>query len=454
MNSPKRTESIITIGSELFFQRSSISDSMGLNIRLASVETFIEGLERLKTDSFELVVVDDTVETDGIANILAHLRNQSPYWAILLIAQDTGLVNALEAAGESRFDILSKPYSIGMLVFRIRKSIERAKLSEQLFRLKEHSAMSLGFDNLVGSSKPIQQIKEIINRVAATDISLLISGEPGTGRQHCARIIHEHSHQRFGRFVSLDCALIPQALFEVELQQLTMLGEKGNLHGTLFLGNADTLSTHLQLQVLKFLKVTSLQTSCFGGGEIQNLRLISSASTILAEMTRNGQFSTELYNILNVVSLALPPLKNRAEDIEQLIVHLLRHIAYESNQPERAITARAVDKLLNYFWPGNIEELKKTILNSSLFCAENRIKSDDIRLPIAQDNEKRSLVLSNIPDFSNEGGLLGSNQRNLIVRALSDNNWNYKKTAAALGIGRTTLWRKIKKFDLNPSGSQ
>jgi DNA-binding NtrC family response regulator len=341
----------------------------------------------------------------------------------------------------------------------ILKALEHGRMKQELTNLRQHVAMSYGFDNIVGLSKPITKLKETIKRIAPTDITVAIYGPSGSGKELLARVIHHHSQRRKGNFVTVDCASIPETLFDSELfgEESTddratgytgqsLLAEANG--GTIFFDDVDRLPPSVQPRLMNFLKHFTVRPTGEPEPTKIDVRVMSATSKNLEAMVEEGCFSKELYYQLSVLPLTLPPLSQRLEDVELLTEYFLRRQACEMDRPLFEVTRRALDLLISHTWPGNVRELENTLRRATALCQNNCIDADDILFIGTETATETEEETTEKTELRSKSGLLDEGQRSIIIKALAENDWNFTQTAQELGIGRTTLWRKVKKYNL------
>lgn len=433
-------------------QLSRLLQLAGLQVDTAA--TLQECLECLQRQKIDLAFADLRVAEDGGNELIRLIKRNSPGTEAVIMTEFGSIEGATEALRLGAIDYLLKPLHQDGVRLVVQRALEGKRLIDEVNSLRQHVAMNYGFDNIIGISRPMQQLKDTARRIAPTDITTLICGPSGTGKELFARAIHHHSLRRKLPFVAVDCSAIPEALLESELfghvrgsftsawQNKKGLFEEAD-GGTIFLDELSNMPVSVQVKLLRFLQEGTIRPVGSNEQKKINARIIGASNRDLTEMIARGTFREDLYYRLNVIPLVLPPLRERREDIEMLTEYFLRKIAAELGRTPLGISRRAVDKLMSHDWPGNVRELENALKRGVALSTQDLLDSEDIMFirseypgePTAEGQMVR-------------GRLMDTTQRQTILRALSDNNWNYTQTAQALGIGRTTLWRKMKKYDL------
>ncbi len=418
-----------------------------------SISTAVGILEK---QVFDLVLTDLVVGGGSGLEIVKMIRQGFPETETILLTERGSADAAVEALKSGASDYVTKPITDQCLVLKVQHTLRVRQMKQELTSLRQHVAMNYGFDNIVGISRSIVNLKETAQRIAPTDITTLLSGASGTGKELFARAIHHHSERRNGKFVAIDCSSIPETLMESQFFG-HVTGSDGAAvkpglfaeadGGTAFLDQVNHLPVSVQTRLLQFLQNSEILPV---GGRVSSkvdVRIIAAGDEDLGGLVKRGDFREDLYYRLNVIPLRLPTLAERADDIEILTEYFLRKIANELKKPPLSISRLAVDKLLGYSWPGNVRELENTLKRGAALCSGDRLEADDIMF-IAGDRNGIESNTRTASTITLKSGLLDNSQRTLIIKALDNNGWNYTKTAAELGIGRTTLWRKIKKYSL------
>ncbi len=428
------------------------------NYDVVSSDSIGAARQALNEREIDLVIVDLRLGDENGIDLIRLVKQSYPDTESILLTAYGTIESSVEAMQAGACDYITKPFSNHEFRLRVNKALERRRMRRELVSLRQHVAMHYGFDNIVGISKPLMQVKETARRIAPTDITVLITGASGTGKELFARAVHHHSDRRHEPFIEIDCSAIPEALMESELfghtkGSFTSAGQdkKGLFEeadgGTIFLDEVSNMPASIQVKLLRFLQDSVLRRIGSAASRKVDVRIVAATNRDLGTMVAEGKFREDLYYRLNVIPLNLPTLRERAEDVEILTDYFLRRIATEMERPSLTIGRDAVDKLLSHTWPGNIRELENTLKRAVALCTSSHLQGDDIMF-IATDEAPAIPIGPTRTSLQIKGNLLDDGQRSLIIKALNENDWNYTKTAGELGIGRTTLWRKIKKYDL------
>jgi len=450
---------VLIVDDEVSLRRTLSILLKSANYDTVEADTISSASKLLSSEKIDLVIVDLQLGDENGIDLIHIIKQKHSQTEAILITGYGSIENSVEAMQAGAFDYITKPFSNSELLMRISKALERKNMRQELQTLRQHVAMSYGFDNIVGISKIMEQVKETAKRVAPTDITVLITGASGTGKELFARAIHHHSQRRNGSFVAIDCSAIPETLLESELfghikgsftsasrDKRGLLEEADG--GTVFLDEISNMPLSVQVKLLRFLQDSIIKPVGSSVSRKVDVRIVGATNTNLAEMIAKGKFRDDLYYRLSVIPINLPSLIDRPEDIEILTHYFLRKIVGEINREGMTISRDAVEKLRAHHWPGNVRELENTLKRGATLCTTNHLESSDIIFITSDQSQTTDILPSHKTKLRLKGNTLDNNQRTLIVKALNDNKWNYTKTASELGIGRTTLWRKIKKYDL------
>ncbi|UCG62902.1 MAG: sigma-54-dependent Fis family transcriptional regulator [Candidatus Zixiibacteriota bacterium] len=426
--------------------------------QVATSESLNDALSKLRDTTFHLVVIATTELSRG-RQMAETIRAAFPWMEIIAVSPCASDKDQYEAIQSGARDYITTTCTRQELDLYLSKALEYGRMKHELTTLRQQVAMSYGFDNIVGVSRPVAKLKETIKRVAPTDITVLINGPSGSGKELLARVIHHHSPRRKNNFVTVDCSSIPESLFCAELfgeepgSEVSSTTERNCLlkeanGGTIFFDDVDRVPPSVQPRLMDFLKNFTIRPAGQHEPFKVDVRVISASGTSIEAMVEEGCFSKELFYQLSVLPLVIPGLAQRPEDIEMLTEYFLRRQAHEMDRPLFEVTRAALDLLLSHTWSGNVRELENTLKRATALCRENTIDADDI-LFIGTDSDAPSPAEEmEKTALRRKTGLLDEGQRSIIIKALAENDWNFTQTAQELGIGRTTLWRKVKKYNL------
>jgi DNA-binding NtrC family response regulator len=406
-----------------------------------------EALEILKDKRFDILLVDIKMEGMSGLDVLRHVRETDPDVAVVMITAYGSISTAIEAMKNGAYEYLLKPFDPNELGVLIEKIVEhQAQARENLF-LKEQYKDRTRLESMIGQSRPMQELFDLIQDVAPTDSTVLITGETGTGKGLAAKAIHTNSPRCEGPFVIVNCGALPEHLLESELfgyqkgaftdAKKTKKGRLELAHGgTLFLDEIGEISMRMQIDLLRVLEDRVFYR--VGGTQPieADFRIIAATNKNLDSAIKEGTFRQDLYYRLNVISFEMPPLRDRKEDIPLLAEHFLQRFSQETNRPVDRISREAIDEMMLCDWPGNVRELENAIERAVVVGKQRRIVPEDL------------------PIFSSEHhpGLLGNSLKEIekahIIRILDMNHWNISKSAETVGIDRSTLYSKIKRYNI------
>lgn len=422
-----------------------------------------EALDFVEQREFDIVLLDIRMpKMDGLT-VLKQIAKRYPQLPVIVFTAHGTSEHAIEAMKVGAFDYLTKPFDIEELLAVIRRAVEHKKLSTevQILRQRLASVESSEFQPsvFISRSKGMQKVYKLIGKVAPTDSTVLIEGETGTGKELVANALWYHSRRNTRPFIKVNCAAMPEGLLESELfghEKGSFTGayqmRRGQFElansGTLFFDEIGEMSPALQAKVLRVLEQGEFQRV---GGKTTlqaDVRIICATNRSLAEEVKAGRFRKDLYYRLQVVHIALPPLRDRKEDIPPLVQHFIKKYA---GRRELVATRQTLDILQEYSWPGNVRELAHVIERAVVLSQGRLITPEHISLPLGPPGELGKKMLM---DDVSSGGLrtiLKNVERSVILAALERTKWNKTKAAALLQIDRRFLLTKIKEYDLKPS---
>lgn len=419
------------------------------------VDTVQDGehaIARLEEHDYALVITDIKLPGMSGLELLARIRVDWPEVAVIIMTAFSSISSAVEAMKLGAEDYIGKPFQLDELGITVEKALERRSLRREVKELRAEVRGRYNFSNIVGRSKPMHQLFEVIKRIAARrDASALIIGSTGTGKELVARAIHYNSDRRDAPFVPINCSAIPDTLLESELfghQKGAFTGAHENRRGlmeeaqggTVFLDEINTLSPSLQVKLLRVLQERVVRR--VGGRENIpiDIRLVSASNEDLEEGVKHGEFRQDLFYRLNVVPVHLPDLKDRREDIPLLVHHFLQKFAQHHGEPPRRFANDAMRVLMTHAWPGNVRELENAVEHALTMGSGEILLPED--LPASVTAPERDIV----QEASLDDVALAEVERRYILRILEKMGGHQIKTASILGIDRRTLYRRLRQY--------
>lgn len=416
---------------------------------------------RAQIDSchFDVAVVDlRLIDGDGF-EILEYCRQSHPALPVILMTGYGTVETGIEALRLGAHDLLTKPLIDEELLLSIKRAMNQQQVIEENKQLKKQLDDRFGLENIVGNAPQMEKIFDIVDSVADTRATVLITGESGTGKSLVARAIHRCSSRRDGPFIEVACGALPENLLESELfghVAGAFTGATGNKEGkfkqadggTIFLDEIGTASPAMQVKLLRVLQ--ELQFEQVGGTETFSVdtRIILATNENLEVAVAEGRFRQDLLYRINVINLELPSLAERSGDIPSLADHFLELVCANTGRSFDGFDSGAINALQSYNWPGNVRELQNVVERAVLLGKGNRITIADLPAHITQGVPVATVAASTRQTLKEA---LEAPERQIILQVLRENNWNRNLTADQLGINRTTLYKKMKRLGLeNP----
>ena len=421
----------------------------------------MEALDILNTQPIDLVLSD--VKMPGMSGIdlLEKAKQIKPDLPVIIMTAFGSVEKAVEAMHKGAYTFILKPFENEALIAHIAKALSMSKIVQENTLLKDAIQSRYKFDNIIGKSKPMQALYEIIKKVAPTSASVLVEGESGTGKELVAKSIHYNSMRKDHPLIAVNCSAFAESLLESELfghEKGAFTGavglKKGRFEmadkGTLFLDEIGELPMPRQVKLLRVLQERTVERV---GGTVSlpvDFRLIAATNKILEDEVKKGNFREDLYYRLNVVKANIPPLRDRLEDIPLLINHFIKKY---TQGPETAgnvtgIDKEAVQRLCDYEWKGNVRELENVIERAVILAPGNTITVSDLPSQI-RNPKSGTLQIDGIPDGVGLSETLAAVEKSMILRAMKMSGNVQTKAAKILGIGKSGLNQKLKKFNID-----
>ncbi len=411
-------------------------------------------LNILKETNYDLVIADMMMpELNGL-ELLSRVKSLDPDVNFIVMTAYASVDSAIEALKKGAYDYVTKPFKVDEIRIAIKKALEQKRIRRENVSLKKQLRREFSFDNFIGTSPQILEMKKMAETVAQSDSTVLIQGESGTGKELVARAIHYCSLRSDKPFVSINCAAIPETLLETELfghlrgAFTGAIREKEGLlkaadGGTFFLDEVAATSQAIQVKLLRVLEEKEM-TPVGGTKPIEvDVKLIAATNADLEQEVKLGRFRVDLFYRLNVFPVTIPPLRERKDDIQPLVFHFIKKYCERLNIPEKKISDETLKRLIRYPWPGNVRELENTIERGVLLAKKDEMTQNELPEKIVQ-NEAPTLVEE--PKLENPN--LEEIEKAYIYWVLNNTGWHKSRTSQILGIDNSTLYRKIEKYGL------
>ncbi|HEY2585489.1 MAG TPA: sigma-54 dependent transcriptional regulator [Tepidisphaeraceae bacterium] len=418
----------------------------------------------LEAGQAELLLADINMPGIKPAEFLRDLRRRFAHVVTIVITSYGSIEGAVEATKTGAFDYLTKP----IVDEEIRVVVEKAARQQSLLfenqSLKQQLDLRFGLENVIGHDHKMLKIFDLIDAVADSRTTVLMTGESGTGKSLLARAIHHRSPRRDKPFVEVSCGALPETLLESELfghVKGAFTGATGDKPGrfaaadagTLFLDEINSASPAMQVKLLRVLQERAYEPLGSSETRTADVRVILASNVDLAASVAQQQFRQDLYYRINVVNIRLPALRERPGDVALLAGHFLRHFSRELGREILGFTTAALGAMQRYEWPGNVRELENAVERAVVLCRKPQIDAEDLPEPILAIHTKPTVVVANGEDADDRplplDIALEGPERRIIEAALRRNAWNRQSTATELDINRTTLYKKMRKYRLD-----
>ena len=454
--------------------RYSLKRMLEENFSVLTAQNGDEALARVKESTPDLVIMDIKMPGRSGIEVLKEIKLVDPKSLVILMTAYGTTETAIEAMKYGAFDYILKPFPIPQMKELVQKAITLRKLMKEGVSYASEPDQQKEEEQIIGSSPKMQEIYKVIGQVAPSDVTVLLRGESGTGKELMARAIYQHSLRSNQLFLPINCAAIPDTLLESELfghEKGAFTGASsrriGKLEqcqgGTIFLDEIGDMSLSTQAKLLRILQEKSFER--LGGRETirVDIRFIVATNKDLEEAILKGEFREDLYYRLNVVSIKIPPLRERRGDIPALVSYFLRKFNRELKKRVVGITPGAMEKISFYGWPGNVRQLENVLKRAMLLCQGELILDDQLLLEVEERRESGEVrdrrTFENLVDslfeeltgnpLAQEGlDMVSAIEKGLIIRALQKTNGNQVQAASLLGINRSTLRGRMDRYHI------
>ena len=410
-----------------------------------------KAVEQLDAIQPQVVIADIKMESMTGFDVLQHVREHHRQTAVILITAYASVETAVDAMKMGAYDYVTKPFKIDELQMTVQRALDyQAALRENTY-LRKELKNRYRFENIIGTSRKMQQVYNLINKVADTDSTVLIQGESGTGKELVARGLHFNSNRQHHPFVAINCSALPENLLESELfghkkgaftgavADKRGLFEEANL-GTIFLDEVNSMAPQLQTKLLRVLQEREVRRVGDNKSIPVNVRVVGATNEVLMAKLKDGTFREDLYYRLAVIPVEIPPLRERLEDVPLLVNHFLQKQAAAAGGEPKKIDPKAVDILCHYDYPGNVRELQYIIERAVIMTDDDVLEAKDlifspIETALAAEAEPGETKLSAV-------------EKNTILKVIEKHNGNITRAAKELGLTRTALYRRLSKYDI------
>jgi len=414
-----------------------------------------KAIENLATNAPQLVITDLKMDKVGGLEILRECREVLPQTPVILITAYAKVDTALEAMKLGAYDYITKPFKVDELQLTIQRALDHQSDRREIRNLRQIVKEKYRFENIIGTSVRMQEVYNLIAKVADTDSTILIQGESGTGKELVARALHFNSVRQHQPFVAINCSALPENLLESELfghkkgaftgavQDKIGLFEEAEM-GTIFLDEINSMALSLQTKLLRVLQERQIRRVGDTKSIPINVRVLAATNEPLMDLTKSGTFREDLYYRLCVIPIEMPALRERLDDIPLLVSHFLAKNAAQTGTEAKKIDPKSIESLQAYRWPGNVRELENAIERACALCDEGTIQPHDLPPQVLrQAGAPVSTGSTTLPVGRTLDDYIREQERAFIDETIKVNGANREKAAKMLGISMATLYRKL-----------
>jgi len=421
-----------------------------------------EGLKILSQENISLVISDIKMPQMNGIEFLRQMRAKGYEIPVIIITAYGSFDSAVEALRLGAYDYITKPFEPETVVHTVKRALEHKKLSQENIYLKEELQRKSGFEELVGNSVRMQDVYALIEKVADSKVPVLLRGESGTGKELVARAIHKRSARKDKNFVIINCGALPETLLESEIfghekgaftgadKKKLGIFEVGN-EGTIFLDEIGDLSPSVQMKLLRFLQSEEFVRVGGTASVKVDVRIISATNKNLEKLIEEKKFRDDLYYRINTVSINIPPLRDRKEDVPLLINHFLKKYSKEDNVPLKEISDETVRIFCEYSWRGNVRELENLIRALLVLSKGSKISTQDLP-PVVRQTEKYisdEISLGEAENFSFKQ-IREKAEKEYLINTLRKAGGNISKASKLAGVSRRHFYDKLQQYGIKP----
>jgi DNA-binding NtrC family response regulator len=429
----------------------------------------LEALEKINEEDYDMLILDIKMPKMNGIEVLQRVKEARPDIDVIMITGLNQIETAVQAMKLGAFDYLPKPFDPEELEIVVARAFERRLLLQENLSLKNEVSARYRFENIIGSSPPMQAVYRLIARCAPTNSTVLVRGESGTGKELIARAIHYNSLRKDKHFVTVDCTSLSENLLESELfghVKGSFTGAVSNKKGlfelagggTLFLDEIGNISLSTQAKLLRFIEEREFKAVGDTRTQTVNIRLITATNKKLETMVADGNFRDDLYYRINIFPIEIPPLRDRRDDIPALAFHFLKLFSKEMEHKVTEFSAAAMNLLVNHDWPGNVRELENIVHRAVILANGDVIRQGhlvniiDILPRIDLDVPRTSEELKSMKKLARQKSVENL-EKHFVLGALKRNRWNVTQSAEETGMQRSNFQALMKKYDIRIRGT-
>ncbi|MEX0600399.1 MAG: sigma-54 dependent transcriptional regulator [Rhodothermales bacterium] len=419
-----------------------------------------EALDKMRANQYDVVMLDVKMPKQDGMEVLETVRDEIPDLPVIMISGHGTIETAVEATKLGAFDFIEKPPDLNRMLVTVRNAMDRGELEVANRRMRQAIEQFEGeLTPILGESPAITRIKETIERVAPSEARVLITGEPGTGKELVAKWIHHLSPRKEAPVIEVNCAAIPSELIESELfghekgaftgatkQRIGKFEQADG--GTLFLDGIGDMSLSAQAKVLRALQESKIQRVGGDKNISVDVRVICATNKDLLERIEEGEFREDLYHRISVILVHVPPLKERKEDIPTIARHFCERLAKRNGTPDKHLTEEALERLKKHVWRGNVRELQNVVERLIVLTDGDEIRGEDVDRYVRPGTSTADPMVNLLEQYDEFGDFRDMAEKIFIERKLDEFEWNVSRTAEAIGIQRSHLYNKMNKYGI------
>jgi DNA-binding NtrC family response regulator len=457
----EKTNSILVIDDEKDFTQLISEILERFHFKIDTANDGKQGIHLIKQNTYDLVILDLYMPSQNGFDILKEIRAIDSSLPVLILSGDSRVNTIEQAMTLGANDFLYKPIEWNRLEISVKNAIAIRQLKQEINQLKGQISQQYNVANLIGNSKSMKEVFRNLEKVIQSDITLCIHGEHGTGKELLAKVIHFNGNRKDKPFIAINCSVLPESIFDEELfgavsddNSTIKYGKFDQANGgTLYLDEIDCLSPATQFKILKVLQENKITPKGATKSITINTRIIVGTDKNLGEEVKKGNFREDLFYRIHVYPISLPSLRQRKEDIPLLINNYFANYKLKNNKLIKQVSDKSMEYFANYDWPGNIRELENVLERALLLVEGDIIQPEHLPMSIrshgnASLNGGTYFGVEKSPTNSTEIIPLEEIEKVEVIKALQKNNYNMASTALKLGIGRTTLYRKLEKHNI------